>query len=60
MTIVQTLVLHFNAFNGKLEAGYWRSTVNGVQTAKGAYMRPAEVYAYLAKHPETRCHALRV
>ena len=56
-----TLVLHFNAFTGKLEGGYWLSRIgDGDPGRSSKNMKPAAIFAYLADHPTTRCAALKV
>lgn len=51
-----TLVMHFNAFTGKLEGGYLM-TRGGM---KGATMTAAAVLAHMAANPDQRCDPLKV
>lgn len=58
-----SLVLHFNAFTGKLEGGYVvptrevleRRGAGLIVRTRGAYMNASDVAAYLAANPEIRC-----
>lgn len=52
-----TLVLHFNAFTGRLDGGYLMGSDN---KKVGAHMTALEVLEYLIYRPETRCEALTV
>lgn len=49
-----TLVIHFNAFTGKLEGGYVMH--NGKKV--GLYLTRAQVLEELAANPEIRCSPL--
>lgn len=49
-----TLVLRFNAFSGKLNDAYWMQHETRKRTGQ-ALLTASEAYAYLAKHPQTRC-----
>lgn len=51
-----TLVIHFNAFTGKMIGGY--KLVSGRK--EGAGMTPAEVVSFLAENLDVRCSPLMV
>ena len=52
------LVVHFNAFTGKLQSGYLmnRTTKRPI----GAPMTPAAVLAYMTANPDARVDPLKV
>lgn len=53
-----TLVMHFNAFNGRLIGGYLKPD----NETKGwrEQMTPQEVIAYLTANPLVKCDPLKV
>lgn len=53
-----TLVLHFNAFTGRLEGGYLMHRASKARA--GDYLRPEAALAYMAANPEARCDPLKV
>ena len=52
-----TLVLHFNAFNGKLMGGY---IANSEKKRSGPPMTANDVLAYMAKNPDAKCEPMKV
>lgn len=52
------LVIHFNAFTGKLEGGYLMHAAS--KRKVGGPMTPGTVLAYLADNPNQKCAPLKV
>jgi hypothetical protein len=53
-----TLVLHFNAYTGKLQCGYLMH--RGTNKPVGGFMKPADILAYLTAHPDAECAPIKV
>lgn len=53
-----TLVIHLNAFTGKLESGYLMSRISKQKV--GRTMPPSGVLAYMSANPDVHCDPLKV